>query len=151
TASLSYRGTPGAEGGLTSAQTIKTGSRIVQVDDFARALRGTHANDLTRADDDVCILMTFATPTGTNARVVHAPPTRAVTECRESPKTLAFERWEYDGMKPTNSDPMVRVSNGFVTSRIVSRIDIDTFASLGDIRNFNATYDAVGNPLTVTK
>src|SRR5262249_12926147 len=99
----------------------------------------------------VCLQITYATPSGTEARVLNAPASRTATDCSTQPKTLAHESWEYDGMKPTSTDPTVRVSNGFVTSHIISRIDLDTFVSLGDIRDFDMTYDSIGNPLTVIK
>ncbi len=149
---VSYRGTPGGTANpIQSTQTVQTSSTVEAMDDFGRITRARNDNDRVRLDDNVCVEMTYATPTGTNERVLNAPASRTVTDCGLSPQTLAYESWEYDGKRPTASDPAIRVSNGFVTAHIVSRLDMDTHASLGDIRDFDATYDVVGNPLTVTK
>jgi RHS repeat-associated protein len=148
---FSYRGTPGTSPPLATDATILTSTEVQSVDDFGRITSVAAFNDLLRADDNLCVQTVYATPIGSNERVLNAPASRTVTDCGTQPKTLARESWEYDGKKPTSSDPSIRVSTGFVTSHIVSRIDLDTFASLGDMRTFDATYDAVGNPLTVMK
>ncbi|HEY7531312.1 MAG TPA: hypothetical protein VH681_00860, partial [Nitrospiraceae bacterium] len=151
TSVFTYRGTPGTVDMSQSPHVLQRASITEAIDDLGRATLVRENNDLMRSDDDVCIHLTYATPSGTEARMLNAPALRTVTDCGTQPKTLARESWEYDGKKPTNTDPVVRVSNGFVTSHIVSRIDLDTFASLGDIRDFDTTYDAIGNPLIVTK
>lgn len=103
---FSYRGTANA---IQSTQTVQTRSTVQAMDDFGRITRAQTDNDRVRLDDNVCLQMTYATPTGTNARVLNAPASRTVTDCGASPKTLAHESWEYDGKKPTASDPAIRV------------------------------------------
>jgi RHS repeat-associated protein len=145
------RGTPGTTDMSQSTHVLRSAAILEGIDDLGRTTLVRKNNDLMRSDDDVCLQVTYATPSGTEARVLNAPASRTATDCSTQPKTLAHESWEYDGMKPTSTDPTVRVSNGFVTSHIVSRIDLDTFVSLGEIRDFDTTYDSIGNPLTVTK
>ena len=48
--------------------------------------------------------------------------------------------------------PVGQVTNGFVTSSIVTRYDGDTHRPLGDIRLFDADYDpTTGNPTQIRK
>lgn len=150
---FSYRGTPGTADAVTSRQTIQTSATVDSVDDFGRITSVRQDNDLTRGDDDLCLQTAFATPTGTNERVLNAPTSRTATTCvtgSGSPVVLARDRFEYDTTPAGDKLPAGKVSRGFITARIASRLD-ENGTSLGDIRLSDVTYDASGNPLTVTK
>ena len=66
--------------------------------------------------------------------------------------TYSKDTWEYDTSPAGVKLPPGKVSNGFVTAHTVSRLNLDTGASLGDIRVFDATYDpATGRLSTLTQ
>ena len=95
------------------------------------------------------------TPTGTNERVLSAPASRTTTSCATPTVplvTYSKDTWEYDTSPAGVKLPPGKVSNGFVTAHTVSRLNLDTGASLGDIRVFDATYDpATGRLSTLTQ
>lgn len=135
----SWRGDPGAAPPL--ANNVETRTGVQTVDDFGRVLRVKHFGDLHRDDDDVCIDTTYAAPTGPSERVLFATSSQAVSDCATT--TYARQSWEYDQLAAGS------VSAGLVTAHIVERHD-DTGALLGTIRRFDATFDATGNPRTVS-
>ena len=135
----SWRGAPGAAPPSTS--NVETRTDVVTVDDLGRALSVKQFNDVHRDDDDLCIDTTFAEPTGANERVLLAPAARAVSGCGTA--IYAKESFEYDGLS-TGS-----VSSGLVTAHTVERRS-DAGTLLGTIRQFDAGYDAAGNPSVVT-
>jgi len=136
---------------------VQTSAAIETVDDFGRVTTLRQNNDLTRTDDDLCTQTVYATPTGTNERVLNAPASRATTNCNSTPVTLAQENWEYDTSAAGVKLPAGKVSTGFITAHIISRLNTDTGAPIADaqgksdIRAFDATYDTSGNPVSVTK
>jgi hypothetical protein len=135
----SSRGELGAAAG--SAATVTTRSEVsgIDIDDFGRALRVKQLGDLSRANDDLCIETTYATPMGENERVLSAVASRAV--CAST--TYAKGMWEYDTL-PTGS-----VSAGLPTAYTVERRD-ENGKTLDTVREFDATFDAAGNPHTLT-
>jgi RHS repeat-associated protein len=140
----SWRGEPGAAPPATA--NVEVRSEVREVDQLGRVLVAAQLNDLHRADDDLCITTTYAEPTGSSERQLHAPATHKVTNCVSSGAgavTLAGGRWEYDHL------PVGSISSGFPTSYTLERRD-DAGALLTTIRQFDATFDALGNPVTVT-
>jgi len=165
TLSRSFRGTPGTAVPPTD-QTVMTESDVLSVDDYGRVTQVLQLNDLLLGNaDDLCVTTEYAVPMGTNERVLNAPATRTVTNSCDPAvtptsdpvlKTFAKTTWEYDTTAAGSKLPAKHVSKGFVTSQVVSRFDLDKADSdaghlLNDIRLFDATFDATGNPLTVTK
>lgn len=148
---LVYRGTPGTGDMSQSPQVLQSVTTIKDVDELGRVISVHEHNDLTRSDDDICIRLSYASPVGKRPHIFNAPASRTFTDCGAKPKLLARERWEYDDKKLATPDSTVLVSNGFVTAHTMSRIDLDTFVSLGDIRNVEITYDSIGNPLILKK
>ena len=65
-----------------------------------------------------------------------------VRECGTVP--IAKKRFEYDGFATSADSPIGHVSDGFVTSSTVTRYDLDSHNSLGDIRLFDKTYNLDG-------
>ncbi|HSR96114.1 MAG TPA: toxin TcdB middle/N-terminal domain-containing protein, partial [Kofleriaceae bacterium] len=138
----SFRGEPGAAAG--SAATVTTRSEVRTVDDLGRVTSVKQLGDISRpdrTDDDLCIDMKFAEPAGQNERVLSAVLTRTVTDCGK--KVLASDTSEYDGRKDS------KVSAGLLTAHSVDRLD-EAGNSLGSIREFDTTFDAAGNPATMT-
>lgn len=135
----SWRGNPGAAPPSTS--NVETRTEVQTVDNFGRAQRVKQFGDLHRDDDDVCVDVTYAAPTGSNERVLFAAASQAVSDCATI--TYAKQSWEYDGLSAGS------VSAGLATAHIVERHD-DTGALLDTIRRFDATFDAAGNPSTVS-
>jgi RHS repeat-associated protein len=135
-----WRGQPGAA--PPSSDNVETRSEITAIDDLGRVLGARQFNDLHRDDDDLCITTAYAAPTGSNERVLTAVSSQAVSDCVTTAR-YAGESWEYDGL------PQGSVSAGLITAHLVERRD-QSGGSLGTIRQFDATYDAAGNPLTVT-
>jgi RHS repeat-associated protein len=116
------------------------------VDDFGRVLRVTNLNDLTRADDDLCVDIAYALPTGPNERVLSAVASQSTRKCTASadpPVIYAEGEWRYDGLAAGS------VSNGFPTAYIAKRHS-DTGALLDTVRQHDATFDASGNPNVIT-
>ena len=135
----SWRGDPGAAPPSTANVAIR--SDVQTIDAFGRILRVFHAGDVNRNDDDVCVDTTYAEPAGTNERVLFAAASRRVSDC--GAVTYARDTWEYDQLAAGN------VSSGFPTSHSVERHD-DLGGLLGTVREFDTTFDTLGNPLTVT-
>lgn len=148
---LAYRGTPGTRDMSQSPQVLQSATTIKDVDELGRVILIHEHNDLTRSDDDICIRLSYASPVGKRPHIFNAPASRTFTDCGTKPKLLARESWEYDDKKLATPDSTVLVSNGFVTAHTMSRVDLTTFASLGDIRDFDITYDSIGNPLILKK
>ena len=154
TIALSWRGTPGTASPLATDATVLTDTEVLSVDDFGRVTSVAEFNDLFRADDNLCIQTVYATPTGTKERVLSAPASRTITNCPTPTVPLATygkDIWEYDTSPGGVKLPPGKVSNGFVTGHIVSRLDLETGASLGDIRVFDATYDPASGRLRTVK
>ena len=133
----SWRGAPGAAPPLTA--NVETLAEVTSVDDFGRPLSIKNSADLHRSDDDLCTDITYATPTGTNERVLTAASSRTVSDCGTT--VLASEHYEYDQL------PLGNVAAGLATSHTVDRHS-DTGQLLGTIRQFDAVYSN-GNPVDV--
>jgi RHS repeat-associated protein len=150
--SKSWRGVVGPlENQFTISTTVKTQTNIRSVDDFGRITEVAQLNDTTRNEDDLCVRTVFATPTGTNERVLSAVATQTIIagDCTAgTATTLARESFEYDTSATGEKLPANKVSAGFVTAHLVERRD-DAGALLSTVREFDATYDALGNPKTV--
>jgi RHS repeat-associated protein len=148
----SYRGTPGTGSEFATEQVVRTSSAVQSVDDFARVTKISHLNDALRDDDDLCVEIAYATPAGPNERVLSAPASRALTNSCDptlTPIIYAKETWEYD-TPPGGTPALGTVSKGLITSHTVSRLNLETHASLGEIREFDASYDDRGNPVKIT-
>ena len=152
-----WRGEPGTGDPFTSERTVKTKTNVRSVDEFGRTTAVALLNDLLRSDDDLCVRTVFATPTGPNARVLSAPASRTVTAdaCRDSVAVpRVSDTYEYDTSATGTKLPAGKVAAGLLTSQIVSRRHAETGAPMadasgaGDIRLFDATYDAVTGALT---
>ena len=139
----SWRSEPGAAPSSSTAN-VETRSEVQAIDTLGRPLRVAYFNDVHQTDDDLCVDTVYAAPTGANERVLFAPASQTVSACGAT-TTYAKETWEYDGQASGS------VAAGLVTSHTVERRD-DTGAPLGTgtIRQFDATFDAAGNPKTVT-
>ncbi|RKG91898.1 hypothetical protein D7V88_08270 [Corallococcus terminator] len=130
-----------------SAANVATRLEATDVDNQGRVLNIKHFNDTYRSDDDLCVETKYATPTGTGAapRVLHAPMSRRHWTCDKTPYvTLASESWRYDGLASGS------VSAGHLTSHIRDRRDA-TGAVLDTVTEYTVSYDAAGNPETVSR
>src|SRR6185295_4697216 len=132
----SWRGAPG-----DATTRVESRSEVTGIDDFGSILSIKNSNDLHHAEDDVCMIVEYATPIGSNERVLSAASSRTISDCGST--VYAKDLWEYDQLTAP------QVSGGLVTSHTVERHD-DTGALIGTIRKFDTTYDASGNPQTVT-
>ncbi|WP_147451091.1 RHS repeat-associated core domain-containing protein [Corallococcus llansteffanensis] len=129
-----------------SANNVVTRSEVLDVDDYGRVLNVLYANDVYRSDDDLCVETKYATPTGTNERVLHAPMSRRSWTCDKTPYvTYTSESWLYDGLASGS------VSLGHLTSHSRDRRDTGTGALLNTVNEYTASYNAAGNPSTVTR
>jgi RHS repeat-associated protein len=135
----SWRGEPGAA--PPSTANVVTRSEVRGIDDLGRVLTEAHLNDLARSADDLCVDTSYAASTGANERVLSAVSSRQVSNC--GAKILARDTYLYDEL------PFGSVASGFLTTHTVERRS-DSGALLGTVREFDATYNAVGNPITVT-
>lgn len=135
----SWRGAPGAA--PPAAGNVETRSEIRSVDDFGRVLLQAELNDVHRTDDDLCVETTYATPTGTNERVLSAIASKRVTDC--GTRIYASDSTLFDQLSAGS------VSKGFPTSHSVERRD-STGGLISTIREFDTTYDTFGNPLTLS-
>jgi RHS repeat-associated protein len=159
----SWSGTPEAAEPFSSTATLKAGTLVKSVDDYGRTTAAALLNDLTRPDDDLCVRIEYAVPTGTTERVLSAPKTRTTTlaapvdgapnpdPCASGNRTtFTSDTWEYDTLT------LGQVAAGFVTGHTVSRRRTDDGTVINDakgrsdIRLFDATYDPAGNPKTAT-
>jgi len=155
---LSWRGTPGTASPLATDRTVLTKTDVQSVDDFGQITSVAQFNDLFRGDDNLCTQTVYATPIGSNERVLSAPASRTITNCASPAVTLAKDTWEYDTSASGVKLPPGSVSNGFVTGHVVSRLKLDNGAPIigvdgaSDIRTFDATYDTTtGKLITITK
>ena len=82
---LSWRGTPGTASPFATDATVLTDTEVQSVDDFGRITSVAQFNDLFRGDDNLCTQTVYATPTGTNERVLSAPVSRTITSCGTVP------------------------------------------------------------------
>ena len=162
TSVTSWRGTPGTAAGtadvITSDQIVKTGRVITAFDGFGRVTDSTDKGDLADdnnvSNDNLCVHVDYATPQTAPVRVLNAVAWQTVQDCKGV--TLAKKSFEYDGLSPSideaTGQPVVQVTNGFVSAGIVTGYDGDTHVSLGDIRLFDADNDPVtGNPTQIRK
>jgi hypothetical protein len=135
----SWRGEPGAAPPATA--NVETRSEVLSIDDFGRVLSVKNSNDLHRTDDDLCVTVVYATPAGSNERVLSAVSDRTVSNC--SNVFYTRDIFWYDGLA-FNS-----VSAGHVTVHEVSRRD-ENGKVLDSSTDFSARYDANGNPIQIT-
>jgi RHS repeat-associated protein len=154
----SWQGRPGTSDAFTSATTLKTQSLVRQVDSFGRATEVALLEDLATNQDDVCVRTVYAAPNGTNERVLSAvaSTTTVSGNCVAAGEiTLSSTSFEYDTSAAGAKLPAGKVAAGFVTSQTVSRrrtdngSPINDAAGKSDVRLFDATYDAAGNPRIV--
>src|SRR6185436_5413610 len=133
---------PGAAPPATA--NVETRSEVRAIDNFGRVEQFAQLGDVHRDDDDLCVSTTYAEPTGTSERQRHAVASQTVTNCAQgSPVILAKDHWEYDKLSEGH------VAAGFPTAHSVERRD-DTGARSTTIRQFDATFDDLGNPILVT-
>jgi RHS repeat-associated protein len=153
----SWRGEPGTGNPFTSSTTVKTNTDVRSVDDFGRTTTVALLNDSSRGDDDLCLRTVYATPMGTNERVLSAPASRTVTadSCDNATAVASMsETYEYDTSATGTKLPAGKVSAALATSKVVSRRNADTGALIvdasgaSDIRTFDATYDNANGVLT---
>lgn len=129
-----------------SDNNIQTKSEAITVDDFGRSIVTEYDNDVFRADDDICVANTFATPTATVPRMLSALAARRVYPCGKGDDTnitVASESWVYDGL------PAGAVADGHPTSHNIDRRATGTGALLNTVHKFDAMYDATGNVVTL--
>ena len=150
--STAWRGAPFVGDAFSSTATVKTKTTVQSVDDLGRILELSQFNDLVRTEDDLCVHTVYATPTGTDERVLSAVASRTTTagDCAAgTATTLASESLRYDGLSAN------QVADGFLTAATVSRRRTDNGTVINDSRGnsdiglFDATYDALGNPISV--
>ncbi|MFP2906014.1 RHS repeat-associated core domain-containing protein [Pyxidicoccus sp. 3LFB2] len=125
---------------------VATGMEVRSIDDYGRVLNVFYMNDLLRSDDDLCVETQYATPVGTNERMLHAARSRRSWACDKSPfLTFAAESFTYDGL------PAGSVSAGRLTSHTRERYNTTTGAFLGSLRAYTAGHDPVtGNLVSVS-
>jgi RHS repeat-associated protein len=128
-----------------SAANLQTRSEILAVDGHGRVLSVRHENDRFRSEDDICIETTYAEPTGA-AFIYTRPATRQINDCVGGTRraTLASESWRYDGL------PAGSVGLGRTTAHVIERRRTDNGDLLATIEDATMTYDALGNPTSVT-
>ncbi|WP_240359176.1 RHS repeat-associated core domain-containing protein [Pyxidicoccus trucidator] len=140
-ARTSWRGTAAPP----STTHVATGMEVRDIDDYGRVLNVFYKNDLFRSDDDLCVETQYATPVGSNERMLHAARYRRSWYCDKTPYiTYAAESYLYDGL------PAGSVSAGRVTSHTRDRYDAaGTF--LESVLAYTASYDALtGNLASVS-
>lgn len=135
----SWRGAPGAA--PPASANVETRTQVMAVDGYGRVLSTRYLNDVHRSEDDLCVDVTYAAPTGSNERVLSASSSRTTSNCATT--VYARDLWEYDNLGNGS------VTAGLLTSHRMERRD-DTGALLETIRQFDATYDATGNLSGVT-
>jgi RHS repeat-associated protein len=114
--------------------------------------------DSHQSGDDKCVQITYATPAGTNERVLLAVSslrTYANRDCTGAPR--AADYFEYDCPAGSTSCPTVSaanptgsVSKGFLTGHSVENRATDDGTLLGTARVLDSTLDTFGNPVTMT-
>src|SRR5678815_3032907 len=142
TSAQSIRGIPGASLESDAIVVTRAETNSADIDAFGRSLRIKYLGDTARTDDDVCVDTTYATPIGSNERILTAPSARTVSDCGTT--VYAKETWQYDDLSPG------QVSLGLPTSRSVERHD-DAGGLLGTIREFDVSFNDSGDPVTVTR
>jgi RHS repeat-associated protein len=125
-----------------SDNNVQTRTQTFAVDDFGHSLITEYDNDVFRGDDDICSENTFAKPNGAFPRILHAQASRRFYACGKD-ITFASESWAYDGLPPGV------VSDGRVTSHDLDRRNTGNGGLLNTVHEFDATYDAAGNLITV--
>ena len=126
-----------------SADNVQTSSSVRSVDDYGRVTSVFYQNDIFRSDDDVCVDVQYAAPANLDQPVLTAIASRKVWACGKGNAVLAQEAFEYDHLFPG------LVSRGRPTSHLVFRHAADTGSYLGTIREYDAEYDASGNPIKI--
>jgi RHS repeat-associated protein len=143
---FTWRGNPGTAAPLDTDTTVASRSDARAIDDFGRLTSVVVLNDVARSDDDVCVDTTYATPNGTNQRVLAATASRTVSNCAAEGAAermvFAHGTWQYDGL------PLGHVASGFPTSHTVERRD-ESGRLFGRIREFDATFNPLGKPVSV--
>ena len=150
----SWRGTPGTAVGtadvIVSPQIVKTGSSVNAFDDFGRVTDSTDNGDLADdnnvPNDNLCYHVDYAAPQTSPVRILNAVAQQTVQDCRGV--TLASKRFEYDGFFGHAAG---KVTNGFLNISRVTRYDMDTHASLGDLELFQVGFDPAGNPRNISR
>jgi RHS repeat-associated protein len=140
------------ENPFTVSTTIKSKTDVQSVDDFERPTKIAMLNDLARSEDDLCVETVFATPTGTNERVLSAVASQTTKpgNCSsQSAPTLASESFEYDTTAGGTKLAPGKVAAGLPTAHLVERRD-SSGQLINTVREFDAVYDSRGNPITVT-
>jgi len=130
----------GTSSPLANANNIATRVEVQEVDPLGRTVRVKNSNDIARTDDDLCIETTYASPT-TGVRILTAPKTTRVSDCGKAggPYTLSFTSYEYDRLA------VGWIGTGNLTGRVIERHATDNGQLLATIREFEASYDSVGN------
>src|SRR5262249_48345719 len=106
--------------------------------------------DLADNNDDLCVHVDYATPTpNVTVPVRNAVAQQTVQDCHGV--TLTKKRFEYYNLSAGAVDPAGQVTDGSVASSTVTRFDMDSHISLGDIKLFDATYNADGTLKSTTK
>lgn len=136
-ASESWAGTQPPPGSFSN---VESRYEVTSIDDHANVVSFRNENDRHVTDDDVCTETTYAAPI-MGTRVFAAVARRTLTDCgpADHRQVLRVDSWEYDGL------PLGSVGAGRVTSHSVERFDTSSGTSLGQIREYEATHDAVGN------
>ena len=140
---------------ITSPSIVKSGSVITGFNDFGQVTDSINNGDLANPSTSLCVHVDYASPvSSTGVRVLNAVAQQIVKaqtagqDCNGA--TLTKTRFEYDGLTASAGNPVGQVSDGFVTSSTVTRYD-ENHAPLGDIRLFDATYNADGTLQSTTK
>ena len=130
-----------------SAANVQTRTEVRKVDDLGRVLSIFSQNDLFRGDDDVCVDTVYATPSGSNEHVLSAPTSQRVWNCgpEGGNATYAMDTWVYDNLPPGS------VGSGLVTTHIIEPHAADNGASFPSFKEFDAIYDAAGNPRRILR
>jgi RHS repeat-associated protein len=122
-----------------SVRAVESALQVTSVDDFGRATEIRNFGDTARSDDDVCVQLSYATPTNTGLLgVLDAVSSSRVTDCA-SRRVLKGERYRYDNLAEG------AVGRGLITSIVVERYIPATGASLGDVNAGEFSYDSFGN------
>jgi RHS repeat-associated protein len=131
-----------------STSNVRARSSVRDIDEYGRVTALFLENDLADPDDDVCVETSYAAPTGPDARVLTAISTRRVSACgaEGNARVVAVESWEYDKLPVGLTTAEARV-----TAHTVYRRATDTGEHLGTVRQFDADYDANGNPIRIAQ
>jgi RHS repeat-associated protein len=125
----------------SSASNVQTRVEVTKVDEFGNIVSARNLNDKFRADDDVCIDMTYAVPG--QERVLSLVATRQLSDCVTGAGAerhiLGADTFEYDEL------PVGSVGLGLLTSHTLKTYATDTGTLQKTIRQFDLGYDSVGN------